>query len=500
MALAPRDRSRRLPRPASIALGAAGAAAIVALAPPVCPAHPGHLIDASSIHPTCKISLAKDRITLDYELSFGTIASLLQRQVMDRDGDGRLAREEQAAFARDTATAVGGRVALRLNGGPLPLTLSHERLAVIDARVVPVPMRLNLRLAAALPPLGAGTHDISLIDQNAWNNAAVAIAPILLKDPGVRLVRRSPAIAEADAPLPPPADAEAPVLLAIALDAGSQEQPPAAPEAAQPTETTAPDDKTDDLARLISREHLAPGVILAALIAAFLLGAGHALEPGHGKTMVAAYLIGSRGTIWHAITLGIIVTLTHTAGVFILGLVLLNAYAAFAPESVVFWTGLASGLLVMLVGAWMILREPFPKHAHHHHHGGNAHGHPHPHDAHDHHHHPAPTVTWTNLVSLGISGGLVPCPAALVVLLAALSLNRVALGLVLLLAFSAGLAAVLIIIGVLIVTAGRWLHRFDRLQGFARLLPRLSGIVILLLGAAIAAHALVAAGILSMQK
>ena len=358
-------------------------------------------------------------------------------------------------------------------------------------------MRLNLRLAAALPPLGAGTHDISLIDQNTWNNAAVAIAPILLKDPGVRLVRRSPDSVEADAPSAPPADAEAPVLLTIALDAGSPEQPPPPPEALQPAETATPDDKTAKLAGLISREHLAPGVILAALIAAFLLGAGHALEPGHGKTMVAAYLIGSRGTIWHAITLGIIVTLTHTAGVFILGLVLLNAYAAFAPESVVFWTGLASGLLVMLVGAWMILRDPFPKHAHHH----DAHDHGHPHDPHGHaHHHPAPTVTWTNLVSLGISGGLVPCPAALVVLLAALSLNRVALGLVLLLAFSAGLAAVLIIIGVLIVTAGRWLHRFDRFQGFARLLPRLSGIVILLLGAAIAAHALVAAGILSIRK
>lgn len=449
--------------------------------------------------------MAEDRITLDYELSFGTIASLLQRQVMDRDGDGRLAREEQAAFARDTATTVGRRVALRLNGGTLPLTQSHERLAVIDARVVPVPMRLNLRLAAALPPLGAGTHELSLIDHNTWKNAAVAIAPILLKDPGVRLVRRSPASVEADAPSAQPADTEAPVLLTIALDAGSQEQPPPAPEAVQPTETATPDDKASKLAGLISREHLAPGVILAALIAAFLLGAGHALEPGHGKTMVAAYLIGSHGTIWHAITLGIIVTLTHTAGVFILGLVLLNAYAAFAPESVIFWTSLASGLLVMLVGAWMILRDPFPSHAHHHHHGGNAHGHPHPHphphDARDHHHHhPAPTVTWANLVSLGISGGLVPCPAALVVLLAALSLNRVALGLVLLLAFSAGLAAVLIVIGVLIVTAGRWLQRFDRLQGFARFLPRLSGIVILLLGAAIAAHALVAAGILSIQK
>ncbi len=463
------------------------------LAPP-CPAHPGHLMDAASIHPACQVSVGKDRIDLDYELSFGTVASLGQRQVMDRDGDGRLSREEQDAYLRDTPPAIAARVEVLLDDSPLPLSRGRERLALIDARVVPVPMRMGMRLSAALPPLAQGKHRFAVIDRSSWNNAAVADAPLHLRDPGMRLLGRSPEpTTSPDDPLRTAAIRD-PLLFTVLVGDGTA--PPETP-ATSPTAPAVPavaSDRSGALIQLVGRERIGPGILLAALVAAFALGAGHALEPGHGKTMVAAYLIGSRGTVIHAITLGLIVTLTHTAGVFVLGLVLLNAYQSFVPQSVVLWTGLASGLLVMLVGVWMILRSPAAAHRHHHHPHDHTHGHDHGH----HHEGPPPPVGWGNLVSLGISGGLVPCPAALVVLLAALSLNRVALGLCLLLAFSAGLATVLIIIGILIVTAGRWLDRFEGIRHLGQALPRISGLVILILGAAIAAQALIAAGIVTV--
>jgi ABC-type nickel/cobalt efflux system permease component RcnA len=254
------------------------------------------------------------------------------------------------------------------------------------------------------------------------------------------------------------------------------------------------------------------GIIVLALAVVAGLGAAHALEPGHGKTVVAAYLVGSRGTAWHACVLGLVVTISHTAGVFLLGAVTLYASRYIVPERLYPWLGVLSGLLIAALGFTLFLRR-YAGHVHSHDHD-HAHGHPHHHDPnepHHHHHphgrdhqhsHPTPgeSVTLSGLVALGVSGGIVPCPAALVVLLSAVSLNRIGFGLVLIVAFSVGLAAVLIAIGLLMVYARRFMSRFQG-EGplITRWLPLTSAAVITLFGVGIAVQALVTAGILQIR-
>ncbi len=231
---------------------------------------------------------------------------------------------------------------------------------------------------------------------------------------------------------------------------------------------------------------LGPTAIAGALLVAVMLGAFHALTPGHGKTIVGAYLIGSQGTAWHAVFLGLVVTATHTLGVYALGLATLAASTWVVPERLFPWMSVMSGLLVVAVGARLLASRL--DHAHDHHH----HGH------HDHHHHhghshvpPAGTpVTLGSLTALGISGGLLPCPSALVVMLGAIAVGRTAFGLVLILAFSAGLAAVLTAIGLVLVYARGLFERLPLDGRFARWAPVASALVISLAGVAVVVDAL----------
>ena len=226
----------------------------------------------------------------------------------------------------------------------------------------------------------------------------------------------------------------------------------------------APDRVADSaFASLIARDHLGFWVVLASLAAALFWGAAHALSPGHGKTIITAYLVGQRGTPRHAALLGLIVTATHTVGVFALGLVTLLLSRFIVPEELYPWLNLVSGLLVVAIGI-SVLRSRL-RHRRH------AHNHPHEHD-----------LSMRSLVSVGISGGLLPCPSALVVLLAAISLHRVGFGLLLIVAFSAGLALTITGIGLVAVVARSAFRRLSFEGRALSLLPTLSALVILAAG------------------
>ena len=231
---------------------------------------------------------------------------------------------------------------------------------------------------------------------------------------------------------------------------------------------------------LIARHDLSPLVILAALAAALFWGAAHALSPGHGKTIVAAYLIGKRGTVRDAAALGAIVTVTHTIGVFALGLVTLALSQWIVPDRLYPWLNLVAGVSVLLIGA-AVLRSRAREWLH-----VRAHRHGH----HHHHDHAEPADGFRGLLAVGVSGGLLPCPSALVVLLAAISLHRVAFGLLLIVAFSAGLALSITGIGLAAVLAKRAFARrsFDGL--LVRALPAASAVVILVAGLAMTVRAL----------
>ena len=253
------------------------------------------------------------------------------------------------------------------------------------------------------------------------------------------------------------------------------------------------DTSADQLSAFLRSGSSDVGALLAALIVAMFLGALHALGPGHGKAMVAAYLVGSRGTASQAVILGSTVTVTHTIGVYLLGAVTLVAAQYVLPERLYPILGVLSGVLVVVIGLgllrtrWIGLRAANAASQADHHHE-HTHG-----DGPGQHRHEGP-VGLRGLLALGISGGLLPCPTALVVLLAAVSFHNVLLGMILVAAFSVGLAVVLTGIGLAFVWGQRAVVRNPSLVRFAgsaamRALPVLSATAITLAGLVIAISA-----------
>ncbi len=276
------------------------------------------------------------------------------------------------------------------------------------------------------------------------------------------------------------------------------------------------------LLNLVRSEEFSIPFYIFALGTALVLGSLHALTPGHGKTVVAAYLVGSRGTTWHAMALGTIVTLTHTGSVFLLGMVTLLVSQYILPTTLIPVMEILSGLLIFGLGMYLLwqryqywrktkltvpknrsrklslkpstgripsgnyqIRKAESQHEH-------SHGHTHHHgDEHVHPHEVPEAITWRSLVALGISGGLVPCPDAIAILLVAIAINRILLGLGLIVSFSFGLAIVLIFVGLLMVNSRRLFDRVRVFDTLAPVLPMVSAVVVLVLGAALTSGAYV---------
>lgn len=292
----------------------------------------------------------------------------------------------------------------------------------------------------------------------------------------------------------------------------------------------------DRFAELINVPEITPAIALFGLMLAFGFGAMHAMSPGHGKTVVGAYLVGSRGTIKHAVFLGLTVTITHTLGVFALGLITLFASNFILPEKIMPFLSFVSGLLVFFIGVTLFKNRLFAAlgwkvTSHHHHHeeghehthGAHIHSHAHDdahshdgehshvhfeHHSHDHRHAhgggfththggrahthlPPENITWKSLLALGVSGGLLPCPSALVLMLSAISLGRVGYGLILTIVFSFGLAATLTAVGLVFLYVGKAFGG-TKLAGsrIVKTLPVFSAFVIACIGAVICYNSL----------
>ncbi len=269
--------------------------------------------------------------------------------------------------------------------------------------------------------------------------------------------------------------------------------------------------------------NISPLLFLAAFAIALILGALHALSPGHGKTIVAAYLVGSQGKAYHAIALGLLVTLTHTGSVFALGLATLSLSQYIMPNQLFPALELISGLLILALGIGLLLprlrtwlaerkrakalpvakkiekkekstrlvldeeiREPGPEHNHDPSQFGYV---PIPKGVRAAVENPLSGISWKSLIALGISGGLVPCPDAIAILLIAVTINKIAFGLGLIISFSLGLAVILIAIGIVMVQSKQI---FARLQWFSRvsfIVPVFSALVVLSLGTALSVSA-----------
>ncbi len=481
-------------------------------------------------------ALAKG-ITLRYVLDFAELPTVAEREAMGVQGNAPVPEAARRTYLRAKALTLRDGLTLTIDGKPAPLAVTPVTLEFRPGAGDLSTMRLVLDLAAPLPAARTGaTFQVAYRDNNyaertGWKEIVAgggAGAAFQNSSVSGSDMSRELTVYPANPTLAPPQQTEA----TFTIGPGGASESPSVTPSPQPqaSNTHTPQDA---FTQAIARKQLTPGIILLGLLIAFVFGSFHALSPGHGKTMVAAYLVGSRGTARHAVSLGVIVTVTHTLGVFALGLVTLFASQYVVPEKLYPILSVVSGLAVFGVGVWLLtsrLRGFSDDHRHAHDHGhAHDHEHPHTHDhdhdhahgpdeihlhpadhdhvhdhdhdhthdhshthdhdgghshgfGHHHHHVPEGPITVRSLLALGISGGIVPCPSALVVLLSAVALHRIAYGMALITAFSVGLASVLIIIGLMVVSTRHWFERFPASEGLLRRLPVASAAAITLIG------------------
>ena len=437
-----------------------------------------------------------DGIAVRYVIDMAEIPAFATLQLIDSDADGDPEPLEQRGWANATCASAAAGLALTVDGQRLALAPSGTPTLTFPAGVGGLEtLRLECPLAAEWAP-AAGDHVVDVLDHAddghlGWREVTIAAAG------GTLLSSTAPAVSPTEQLRAYPVDSlVAPLDIRSATasfrvpDASAVPAPGAAPAGPRPT----PD---DPLAALIAGELTLPVALLSLLIAGGL-GAAHALSPGHGKTLVAAYLLGSGGTLRQAAGLGITVAVTHTLGVFALGAATLAAGELFVPERVVVWLSVVSGALVALLGiglSWRALRSARGQtpddHSHVHH--GQPHSHEH---EHEHPERASSGLRMRNIVALGLAGGLVPSASALIVLLAAVSTGRLLFGIGLIVSFGVGMAVVLA--GLAAVTtvarraivAPRGVASWPLARPFANLLPVASGIAVLLIGSAVTLAAL----------
>jgi nickel/cobalt exporter len=467
----------------------------VLAAPRPAAAHP---LGNFSVNRYSRIEVDAAGLRLRYALDMAEIPTLQELAALDADADGTVSAGERAAHAQALAARLAAGLSLRADGKPLPLSAGRAELTLRPGQAGLETLYLRLDLTAPLPE-GAGPWRIDYADtvfggRAGWGEVVVR-GPGLLEAsaPAEDLSRELTAYPPDMLAAPMTSDGASFRFAAVAGQPAASAERGAAPPAQQPGD--------DQLAALVNTPITGPLALAGVLLTAMALGAAHALTPGHGKTIVAAYLVGARGTAAHALFLGLTTTITHTAGVFGLGLVTLFVSAWVLPEQLYPWLGVLSGALIFSIGAALLrqryaaLRGAGRRGEQHEHHELDEHG------GHDHgagyHTHAPPPVSWRGLLALGVSGGLLPCPSALVLLLGAVALGRPALGLLLVLGFSLGLAGVLTGLGLLLVRA-RGL--FARLPAGGVLLPGVSlagAALVTVAGVAITLRALVDTGLLS---
>lgn len=424
-----------------------------------------------------------------YSVAFGDVPAQRVRLDADADRDGSISDAERRALAARVEGQVRDCLRVEIDGQRDSFTVTARDQALADRQVGPVWVRVELDLSIAFDrERRSVVRVIDRCELPARGDAEVRLEPAL--DVDVSSIEPAPASGDDVLQFQFPGAAIPP--LAFAVEPAERAEPGAAPSA-----PGLPEPEPDRLTSLLGE----PGsVSLWAVFVALLLGALHALSPGHGKTLVAAYLVGQRGTVAHAILLGLVVTLTHVASVVVLGLVALWASESFLPASLSQILSIASGVLIALLGGgmlwrrWRAARSHGHSHDHDHdHHHGHDHDHDHRHGhGHDHGHvHLAePERGLGGVLWLGISGGMVPCPSAMVVLLLAIAVGRVAEGMALIVAFSAGLAAVLVLIGVLVVHAARLLDRLSPRREHLAALPVISAAIVTIIGVVVTVQAL----------
>lgn len=470
---------RRLVRAAGVL-----ALALVPLVPAAASAHP---LGNFTINHYAGLRVAPDRLSVDLVIDEAEIPTFQERQRIDADGDGTISPAELEAERQAACPRLLSAIVATVGGHALTLTTTAAGVSFLPGAGDLTTMRIVCQLAAPIsPPLAASAtlqfEDDSFDARIGWReivalgDATTVGAPgLLTMSPSERLTHypadllsRPLSMQSIDLDVSPGGPAlaawSAPDASALTAPVGAGPEPRA--EAAAVLGAI-PGGVGTELAAIVTGGDLNPALLIGSLLVAIGLGAAHALSPGHGKTVMAAYLVGTRGTTRQALGLGLAVTVSHTLGVLALAALTLAAANILPPERLYPILGVGSGGLVVLIGASLLVRrikDLRHEHGHAHPDGGHGHGddgHGHGHDDHGHAHphqdDPGATtgVSWRSLFALGLSGGLVPSASALILLLGSIATGRVAYGLVLVVAFGAGMALVLGGVGIALVHASR---------------------------------------------
>lgn len=475
-----------------------------------------HPLGNFSINQYSRLEIEKSQIKIRQILDMAEIPTFQLQSEIDTDKNGVMSEAELNAYAENLTPQFLGNLFLTVNNQPLGIRAESKNVLLQNGAGNLPTLRIEWNLAGNLKNL-AEINQVRFENKNfaerlGWNEIVVnRLGGINIFDSnaygsGVTDELKSYPQENLDAPL-----AERNANFSF-----STNEIPANAKLLQNRDghATAAVQK-DRLAELIAVPEITPAIALFGLLLAIGLGALHAMSPGHGKTVVGAYLVGSRGTVKHAAFLGLTVTITHTLGVFALGLITLFASNYILPEKLMPFLSFMSGLLVFYIGVTMFKSRLFSalgwKTAGHHHHHGHEHSHDghthehhshhehspdghhhehgaltHTHDGHTHSHLPPEEISWKSLLALGISGGLLPCPSALVLMLSAISLGRVGYGLILTTAFSLGLAATLTAVGLVFLYVGKAFggSRISESR-IVKALPVFSAFVITCIGAVI---------------
>ncbi|MEO8229268.1 MAG: hypothetical protein ABI628_05835 [Chloroflexota bacterium] len=554
---------RRAQHRARIAAALVGAF-LTLLVPALALAHP---LGNFTINHYAGIRVEADRVIVDVVIDQAEIPTFQEKLRIDTDSDGSVSDAETEAERIGACPALAPSLSLTVAGRPVALVPVAAGLSFPPGAAGLETMRLSCTYTAALPaPLAAGSlvefSDGSHKERLGWREVVVNGSGVTVAAGGLRsssvsnrlttypqdllsqpLDTRSvsfsvspggPALPPFRAPDATPLRG-APVLYPTDLEEATGSTPPAAvapppgPASIAAGAGSVPGGVGGDIAGLLQTQDLTPVVLLGSLLAAMALGAGHALTPGHGKTLMGAYLVGTRGTAVHAVALGLSVTVSHTLGILVLAAVIIGFRGVVSPETFNRVAPVASGLLVLGIGAWLVISQvrsrrrsalattSVAEHGDEHPHvlaHEHPHGHEHPHEhepAHEHmhrhehgsdagdakgmhshggipHSHLPPASSglgWRSLFVLGLAGGIIPSTNALIILLATIATGRAAYGLVLVVAFGLGMAVVLGGVGLGLVLARDRLDRLPARSGLGRVAtyaPMAAGVLVFALG------------------
>jgi ABC-type nickel/cobalt efflux system permease component RcnA len=435
----------------------------------VAPAASAHPLGNFTVNRYSGLDLSPGAARVLYVVDMAEIPTYQEMPNVDTNSDGTASAAERQAWADRTAGQLVSNVSLLVDGSPVPLRVERDQMAFQAGQAGLPILRLEATFEGSLPTASGSVEyrDRNYVGRIGWREITVrSESRVAVTSSSVGATSVSNALRSY------PVDMLSSPLDVTTATFSFQPGPGTAPSDARATggDTVggAPIASGGSFAALV-RWRLTPLVLMGSLLLAFAFGAAHAMGPGHGKTITAAYLVGAGARRGHAVAVGAAVSLMHTASVLLLGLVFLVLARSFPPDRVYPWLELATGLVALGLGAYLLRTRLRARR-----HGRDPwHGHSHTH---------GPSHGPRSLLALAVAGGILPSPTAFVVLLGAVRAHRIAYGLALIMGFSLGLAAALVVVGLLAIRARSAIAR--RLAGrWASLIPVGSAAVILCVGA-----------------